>query len=149
MKKIYRDQRRSTGQQPQTKKALRPAVQPRIQVQRNSNAGFVPPPVYIAFRSFVPLKKRSSQVCLMPNISRACRYRAARRNGEAGQDRAERDADKSVRLGDNCPLFPPWVLGSTGPRFGVNKNLFVRASVNARPRHSTYRRRAGPASGEP
>ena len=42
----------------------RAAVVPLI--NRGSNAGFVPPPVYMAFRLFVLLKKRSGQVCSMP-----------------------------------------------------------------------------------
>ena len=43
--------RRSTGQQPGTKRASRPTVKP--VVNRGSNAGFVPPPVSIGIPLFV------------------------------------------------------------------------------------------------
>ena len=54
---------RSTGQQPRTKSACRPADKPLI--NRGSTAHFVPS-VYIGFRLFVLLEKRSSDVSSIP-----------------------------------------------------------------------------------
>ena len=66
-KQIQTKKRWSTGGQPGTKSACRPEVKPRIQSGSNAcPTGFVPPPVYIAFRLFVLLKKCSGQFCSMP-----------------------------------------------------------------------------------
>ena len=54
----------STGRQPGTKSASRPADKPVI--NRGSNADFVPPSVYIGFRLFVLLESRSREIFAMP-----------------------------------------------------------------------------------
>ena len=64
MQRVYKDKRRrSIGQQPGTKSASRPAIKPLI--KRGSTAHFVSPFVYIGFRLFVFLGRRSSDVFLM------------------------------------------------------------------------------------
>ena len=64
MKRVYRDKRRrSTGQQPERKSASRPADKPRM--NHWSTAGFVPPSIYIGFRLFVLLGRRSGDVSSM------------------------------------------------------------------------------------
>ena len=55
---------RSIGQQRGTKSGHRFADKPRI--NRWSNAGWVPPPLYIVFRLFVLLERRSEHVCSIP-----------------------------------------------------------------------------------
>ena len=55
----------STGQQPRTKSASRPAFEPRI--NRLSTAGFVVrPPVYVGFPLFVLPRKCAGQLSSMP-----------------------------------------------------------------------------------
>ena len=71
MKRVYRDKDRrwSIGQQLVSSQERRARSVPRVnrlRINCGSNAGFVPPPVYIAFRLFVLLKRRSGQVCSMP-----------------------------------------------------------------------------------
>ena len=62
IRKVCRDKRRSTRQQPGTKSAFRPADKPLI--YRWSNADVFPPSVYF-FCFFVLLKRHSKQVCSM------------------------------------------------------------------------------------
>ena len=55
--------RQYTGRQPETKSAFRPADKQRM--NRGSTADFVPPPIYIRFRLFVLLERRSGDVSSM------------------------------------------------------------------------------------
>ena len=66
MKRVYAKIKRrwSTGQQPGTKSASCPAVAPVI--NRSSTARCVPPSIYIGFRLFVLLERRSGDVYSMP-----------------------------------------------------------------------------------
>ena len=59
-----RNSRRYNGQQPATKSARGPGDKPMM--NRESTAGFVPPPAYLKFPLFVLARRRSEQLFMVP-----------------------------------------------------------------------------------
>ena len=59
-----RNSRQYNGQQPATKSARGPGDKPMM--NRESTAGFVPPPAYLKFPLFVLARRRSEQLFMVP-----------------------------------------------------------------------------------
>ena len=119
MKRVYRDKRcRSTGQQPGTKNAFRPAIKPLV--NRGSTAHFVPPIVYIGFRLFVLLERRSGDVSAISWRERWSFVSWA--NSSVGTQSCPTPPGRSAGRPDpSCPWYVR-VLDSTG---GI---VYVRAA---------------------
>ena len=109
------NKRRHIGQQPGTKSGRRPVD--KLDINRCSTAGFVPPSVYIGLPLFMLPKKRSGQCLRFP------RKQVGRlSSGEPTRRRPVLPGPAPPRRSAVCRLAPtrPWYVC---PGFGLDKSL--------------------------